>query len=203
MKKEKVKALWNKILPFTFLNSLGMGLLKIIIAIITRSLGLFISSLYNFIISITKKNLFSKKESSIYSKYIKTGIFIIIASILYINYSIAVMKLHINSSYHMYVAILIATVTFTDITIATIGIIKAKKKNDLETEILKYINLSTALISLSLTQTSILSFTMQGQDMSNWNGIGGIVIGSLVCIIGMYMAVNGNIKMINENIKSK
>ena len=96
MKKEKVKVLWNKILPFSFLNSLGMGILKIIIAIITRSLGLFISSFYNFIISITKKNIFSKKESSIYSKYIKTGVFIIIASILYINYSIAVMKLHIK-----------------------------------------------------------------------------------------------------------
>ena len=79
----------------------------------------------------------------------------------------------------------------------------AKKKNDLETEILKYINLSTSLISLSLTQTAILSFTMKGQDMSNWNGIGGIVIGSLVCIIGMYMVVNGTIKRIAENTKSK
>ena len=136
-----------------------------------------------------------------YSRYIKSGILIIIASILFINYSIVVMKLHLNSSYHMYVAILIATVTFTDIAIATIGIIKAKKKNDLETEILKYINLSTALISLSLTQTSILSFTMKNQDMSNWNGIGGIVMGSLVCSIGIYMAVNGTIKRINENNK--
>ena len=37
--------------------------------------------------------------------------------------------------------------------------------------------------------------------MSNWNGIGGIVIGSLVCIIGMYMVANGNIKRINKKDK--
>lgn len=94
----------------------------------------------------------------------------------------------------MYVALLIATVTFTDITIATIGIVKAKKKNDLETEMIKYTNLATALISLSLTQSAILSFTNENQDMSMWNGIGGIVMGSLACIIGVYMIVNGSIK---------
>lgn len=129
-----------------------------------------------------------------FQKYIKTGILILIASILFINYSIAVLKLQMNSSYHMYVALLIATVTFTDITIATIGIVKAKKKNDLETEMIKYTNLATALISLSLTQSAILSFTNENQDMSMWNGIGGIVMGSLACIIGVYMIVNGSIK---------
>ena len=118
MNKEKIKEVWDKILPFTFLNSLGMGVLKIIVAIITRQFGLFISSFYNFLISINKKNALSKKEESVHAKYIKVGILIIISSLLFICYSISVIKLHTNSSYHMYVAILIAAVTFTDITLA-------------------------------------------------------------------------------------
>ena len=198
MNKKEIKHICNRIKSFTFLNSLAMGILKIIIAIITKSIGLFISSFYNFLISITKRNAFNKKEESIFEKYIRIGILIIITSVLFIIYSISVIKLHTNSSYHMYIAIFIAAVTFTDITLATIGIIKAKRKKDLKTEMLKCINLSTALISLVLTQKAILSFTNKGQDMSNWNGICGIFAGSLVCIIGMYMVVNGTIKRINK-----
>ena len=38
MNKEKTKEIWYKILPFTFLYRLKMGLLKIIVAIITKSI---------------------------------------------------------------------------------------------------------------------------------------------------------------------
>ena len=195
----KIKETWNKIKPFTFLNSFGMGLLKIIVAGITRSKGLFISSFYNFFVSITKRKALKKDEKSGYKKYSMIGVLIIIASILFINYSIAVMQLHLTSSYHMYVALLISAITFTDIVLAIIGIVSAKKQEDLQKEMQKYVNLSTALISLSLTQTAILSFTNVGEDLSKWNGIVGMVFGSLTCIIGMYMVVNGIIKQLKEN----
>lgn len=194
MKFKKISDAYKKISPFSFLSSLGMGIIKIAVAIITKSLGLFISSFYNILIGITKKNVRTRSANSIYRKYTDIGICVIVASILFINYSIAVMKMHLNSTYHMYVSLLIATVTFTDIALAVVGIVKAKKKKDIENEMLKYVNLSTALISLVLTQKSILSFTNDGQDMSFYNGLGGIVIGSIVCTIGIYMAIKGRIQ---------
>lgn len=55
MNNNKLKQIWNKILPYTFLSNFGMGMLKLIGAGLTMSFGLFVSSFYNFFISITKK----------------------------------------------------------------------------------------------------------------------------------------------------
>lgn len=195
-----IKEKWKKIRPFTFLNSIGIGIAKVILAIVSHSIGLAISSLYNFIISLSKVNVFSKRKVSTYKKYAQVGGIILLASVLYINYSIAVKNLHIRSHYHMYVALLIATVTFTDIVIAIIGIIKSKKNRDVNTEMLKFVNLCTALISLTLTQSSILSFTMPDEDMSMWNGMCGICFGCVSALIGIYMIINGIIKNKKESL---
>lgn len=45
---------------------------------------------------------------------------------------------------------------------------------------------------------TILSFTINGKDMSKWNSICGICMGGLVCIIGIYMLVNGTVKLLDE-----
>lgn len=59
MNKNKLKQIWNKILPYTFLSNFEMGMLKLIGAGITMSFRLFVSSFYNFFISITKKRIFT------------------------------------------------------------------------------------------------------------------------------------------------
>ena len=196
MNNNKLEQIWNKILPYTFLSNFGMGMLKLIGAGLTMSFGLFVSSFYNFFISITKKRIFIKKEIPEYKKYYQIGLLIIIAGILYINYSILVIKLHLAVSYHMYAAILIATITFTDIVLSIIGIVRAKKKKDIQSEMLKYINLSTALISLSLTQSAILSFKNQNADNSFVNGTFGIIVAILTILIGIYMMLNAKRKII-------
>lgn len=96
----------------------------------------------------------------------------------------------------MYAAILIATITFTDIVLSIIGIVRAKKKKDIQSEMLKYINLSTALISLSLTQSAILSFKNQNADNSFVNGTFGIIVAILTILIGIYMMLNAKRKII-------
>lgn len=88
----------------------------------------------------------------------------------------------------MYTGIGIATLAFYNITIAIIGIVKAKKDKNLTMETIKLTNLASSLISMSLTQTAILSFTTI-EDMFRYNGIGGIFFGILSMIIGIYMII--------------
>jgi hypothetical protein len=53
---------------------------------------------------------------------------------------------------------------------------------------IKLTDLTSALVSLVLTQTAILSFTTQG-DMSYFNGISGMLFGGIATLIGIYMMI--------------
>ena len=90
----------------------------------------------------------------------------------------------------MYLAILIAAIAFTDLIVSSIGLIQAKKNDDIETEMIKFANLSSAFIGIALTQTAILSFTLN-IDVSAYNGIVGILFGGLTSVIGIYMIIRG------------
>ena len=87
----------------------------------------------------------------------------------------------------MYIGILIAAITFSEIIISIIGIIRAKNK---ENKLIKYSNLCNGIISLALTQTAILSFTNPNKDLSLYNGLGGIIFASITIIIGIYLIIN-------------
>ena len=91
-------------------------------------------------------SLYSVKEK----KPNKIGFFVILSGILYITYSIYIITKHLNADYHMFVGILIAAITFTEIGTSIYGIIK--NKNNLKYKIEKQLNLCSAIISLSLTQ---------------------------------------------------
>ena len=88
----------------------------------------------------------------------------------------------------MYVGILIAAITFTEIGIAIYGIIK--NKNSLKAKIEKQLNLCSAIISLSLTQQALMSFNNPGKDISLFVGIGGIVFSSITIIIGIIIQLS-------------
>ena len=92
-------------------------------------------------------------------------------------------------NYDLYTGILIATITFFDIGYSIYGIIKASKNNDIQNKLLKLIHLATALISLELTQSALLSFTMVGINNSLYNGIIGIIVGTSSFVIGIFMII--------------
>jgi len=124
----------------------------------------------------------AKKAKSNY-----TGVFIILSSLLYISYSVFIIKEKINADYHMYVGILVAAITFTEIGVAIYGIIK--NRSQLKRKVEKQLNLCSAIISLSLTQQAIMSFTNPGKDISLYVGIGGIVFSSITIIIGLFAQI--------------
>lgn len=171
----------------TTLNAI-LGIFKIILAIISHSLLLFIYSFYNVSISIAKRTSIREKQKYEYENFYFCGIIVLIASISYILYSDYIYFNGSSSKYNMYVAIGIATLAFYNITMAIIGVVKAKKRKDIKNQTIKFTNLASSFISMSLTQTAILSFTTEG-DMSKYNAIGGIVFGVLSAIVGIYMII--------------
>lgn len=163
-------------------------LLKIVLAVIAKSLLLFIYSFYNISINLAKRTSLREHINYKYENYYFCGIIVLISSIVYIIYSNYIYVYGSNIKYSMYTGIGIATLAFYNITIAIIGIVKAKKDKNLTMETIKLTNLASSLISMSLTQTAILSFT-NAEDMSRYNGIGGIFFGILSMIIGIYMII--------------
>ena len=170
---------YKTILKISTFNGLFMGIIKIAMAIISKSVSLFISSFYNLGISSARGTILRKSKNKI-----NIGLIVIISSIFYVLYSYHTYKYGNKSNYNMYIAILIATITFTDIVLAIIGIKRANKRNDKEDKNIKLISLATSLISLSLTQTAILSFTMKNIDMSKYNGISGMIFGCIAILVG-------------------
>jgi dihydroxyacetone kinase DhaKLM complex PTS-EIIA-like component DhaM len=95
-------------------------------------------------------------------------------------------------NYNLYIGITIATVTFYDIGYSIYAIRKNIKNNNEKNTLLMLVNLATALISLELTQSALLSFTQANVDNSLYNGIIGIVVGFCSLIIGMIIYFKKN-----------
>lgn len=127
-----------------------------------------------------------KNKKIQYRYYRWSGVILIIASILYIVYSVKIYFQPVYSAYHEYTAIAIAAFTFAEIGINLRGIFVFRKNSSLLLEAIKIINLSASLISLVLTQEAILSFSGKKHDMSN-NGILGALMGGCAVLLGMYM----------------
>lgn len=169
------------------------GIFKLILAVISSSILLFFYSFYNIGIGIAKKTSMRENQKHKYENYYLVGIIVLITSISYILYSDYIYFNGSNANYNMFVAIGIATLAFTNITITIIQIIKAKKIKNIQVETFKLINLSSAFISMALTQTALLSFTLKG-DNSKYYGIGGIFFGVLSAIVGIYMIIYTSIQ---------
>ncbi len=181
-----MKNLIKKINKESYIFNFIFGIAKLFIGLFIQFYSFCISAMYNLMLGISKYN--AKRVKSNY-----TGLFIILSGLLYIAYSIFIIKKNVNANYHMYVGILIAAITFTEIGVAIYGIIK--NKESLKTKIEKQLNLCSAIISLSLTQQAIMSFTNPGKDISLYVGIGGIIFSSITIIIGIIIQISLNKKV--------
>jgi hypothetical protein len=146
----------------------------------------FISSFYSIGIGLAKMHIIKKSKKSEYEKYMLSGIMVVIASIAYIIYSAHGFMYGMRTNYNMYISIGIATISFTEIILAIIGIVKTRKSQDLESRIIKLLNLAGSFSWISLTQTALLSFCMV-EDNSTANGFFGMLMGGFSLIVGAYI----------------
>ena len=175
-----IKKKYQQIKPYTYLTNIIIFIAKIVLFFITKSLVFIISSLYNLGIGLARKKIYSNEAN-----YKSIGSFVIMASLCFIIYSTWTIISHKIVNYSLYVGITIAAVTFYDIGYSIYGIIKSIKNNSRQNNLLMLVNLATALISLELTQSALLSFTQINVDNSLYNGIIGIVVGISSLVIGI------------------
>ena len=178
---------YKKLKPYFYSGNLLAFIAKIALFFITRSFAFAISSLYSLGIGLAKRKIYFNKN-----KFSSVGKFLIMASICFIAYSCWIMIIHKNVYYNIYAGITIATVTFYDIGYSIYGINKSLKNNNKQNNLLMLVNLATALISLELTQSALLSFTQIGVDHSLYNGTIGIVAGICSLIIGLIICLKDN-----------
>lgn len=168
---------------------------KLVMGILVLSLFTCVNAFYSFGMigakSIALTGIWKAQDKrEQYEYYFWSGIVLIVSSLLYIIYSIQLFFRPITNSYHMYVAIGIATVTFTEVGLNIRGVAATRHNHTLLIHAIKMINLSASLISLVLTQMALLSFTKKEADfleISKANGVIGLLMGSAATLIGIYM----------------
>lgn len=187
-----------------------LAVAKVILGVYTLSLFPILSACYSLGIMIAKYFAITEhkrtKESSIseeierrhYRCYQLIGVVVLVSSLLFVIYSLRLFIIQEPLvKYSTIGAITIAAVTFFEIGAAIRGVFLARKKEDRLMESIRLTNLATALISLVLTQTAIMSFA-HGGDYTIYIGCSGVLFGGIAAIIGGYMIAKGRVHMNGE-----
>lgn len=215
MKTKKISIRFAKLsIP---LNTI-IALSKIGLGIMSASFFPAISACYNIGIAIAKYFAVSEHDKS--SKHFNDtseekkkrelncyhliGVIVFISSVIFVLYSFRLFLFEEKTiQYTNIVAIGIATVTFSEIGLAVYGILSARKNDELIVEAIKFTNLATALISLVLTQTALLSFTQVEGNMSLYIGFSGVLFGTISAMIGLLMVSKKDVKKKKKKEKKK
>lgn len=174
---------------------------KIILGIFSSSFFLSVNGFYNIGIGLAKffalkahketaecsdPALTQKKQNRI---YFFIGFIVLAASVMYIIYCASRLFGGGGSAkYPRHIALIIAIVSILEIVFSLRGVIISRRDRKPVMEAIKLTNLASSFILLVLTQTAILSFAADA-DVSLYNGITGILLGSLAALIGLYMII--------------
>lgn len=179
----------NKSIFYTRLSLLG-NLCWIALKIV---LGFFVSyvflasAIFQIFILIAKGYLYFTIQKRDYAKpfdYHFVGIITCVASILYSFYFLSIRDNLKN--YEMAIALIYATIAFSEIGVSLFGIFKTKKGVPLF-RILKMLSFSVALTSLVLCQRAICSFADTVGEMEFLNKYMGFMVGILIFLISIYI----------------
>lgn len=197
----KFKKLRYKMTHISVAFNFTLAVSKIGLGIAALSFFPIVSAFYNMGFGIAKYSavrehqrisIVAKKECERLHAELKCyhliGIMVFVSSLIFTCYSSRLFLYKENfNTYNNVVAIGIATVTFTEIGLAIKGILNARKNDELITEAIKFVNLASALISLVLTQTALMSFAQKGELNTMHIGISGLLFGIISAIIGLNM----------------
>ena len=195
---ERISESTGQLLRFAGASCVGntiIGIGKLVMGILSLSFFTCTGAFYTFGMVIAKccvlAGIVKKKDLKAQYYYYKlSGLVLIASSVLYIVYSIRLLSHPVTSSYHMYMALAIATFTFTELTINIRGVIVYRHKHTPLVHAIKMINLAASLICLVLTQTAILSISPEAVEVPpSVNGIMGILMGSASTILGIIMII--------------
>lgn len=176
-------------------GNLIVGVGKLVMGILSMSFFTCVSAFYTFGMVTAKSFALAgirKEENSKaqYRSYKASGIVLMVSSILYIIYSVRLFLFPELTEFHPYIAMGIATFTFTEIVLNMRGVIVEQKNKSPLMHAIRMINLAASLICLVLTQSAILSFASEHTDVhSRANGFMGMLMGGIATILGIIMIV--------------
>lgn len=192
------KTVFSAKFSLIFNSLLAIG--KFVLAIF-KGVFFFVSGVLNILIMISKlecyigikekqKNLFSNRNTMI-------GLFVILAGIQYAIYMGRMIYSDVEvMEYGMRLGTTIALVSFVEMGIAIRGLFKSYGKGHYYRN-LKLINLCSALTAIVLTEIAITSFAAEG-DMRIINGIFGLVVGGIICLIGIFILIAPKFSIIDK-----
>ena len=117
-----------------------------------------------------------------------TGVLLVVLSVCIIGVNIMSAVKDRGTAFHEIVMITIATYTFTKITIAIVGMVKAKKSPSPVQKTLRNISLADACVSIySMQRSMLVSFPgMKAGDIQLFN----ILTGAAVFIVVLFLGIN-------------
>ncbi|WP_314067986.1 hypothetical protein [uncultured Vagococcus sp.] len=164
---------------------------KLALGLFSLSLMTCVSACYTFGMASGKYMILRgslKPLEKQYQYYRYAGIMLIFTSLLYSVYSLRLLVTPVTATYERNVALIIATFTFVEIGLGIRGVIVELKNQSLLIHGLKMINLASALVSLVLTQTAILSFSDSQTSLHpRANGLFGVLMGLCSAFLGCLM----------------
>ncbi|WAO22427.1 MULTISPECIES: hypothetical protein [Listeriaceae] len=174
--------------PFNAMLAIG----KIVLGVFSLSFILVINAFFNIGMAVAKylavktHRTSSVTERDQRKSYRSIGWMILFSSIMFIVFCSVLTISNTAIKYDPHIAVIIATVTFTELVLSIHGIINARKDKKLIMEAVKLTNFASALISLALTQAALLSFAYDG-NVVGYNMISGLLFGTISGFIGIYM----------------
>ena len=173
-------------------GNIFLGLGKIISGVLSLSVFVCVNGCYTLGMVLARYCalagvLRGKDEKSQYRFYRWSGMILIGASLLYMVYSGWAYHHPKPAVYHEYIALAIATFTFTEIGLNIRGVIINRKNKTPLLHAIKTINLAASLISLVLTQSAILTFADDGNHDPAVNALLGLMMGACTALLGVYM----------------
>lgn len=187
-----------KWVKFSILTHTVFAIIKILTSVLSFSIFLFIHAFYNILIVRTKYLVFNtRKDESSQSLdaekvYQIIGYSIIAISFIFTIYCVRLFHPNYNMiAYPKFVGILVALFTVFELIISYSGIVTARMERDILAEALKFINMTSSLISIHLTQLTLVSFTNADYRISLYIGISGYIIGLVILGMGIFMIKRG------------
>lgn len=187
----KKKTEYSTIISIVF--NICSGIFQFILGIITKEYFLCLSGFVNFFLLTSKLNCIfgirNVKNKSFKERNLLVSITLILSGICYILYMARLLIFDIQiKQYNMYIAIIIAAISFTQIGLAINGLVKAKGHGHLYKDI-KVINFTSSLTGIVLTQTALLSMK-NSETLNTSAGYFGIGVGFIAILLGVFLLIS-------------
>ena len=165
------------------------GFSKLVLAFVGASFFIGLNALFSFGLGTTRVLCLKNRHADLEKQksfYRITGILLCLCSMLYIAYSIRLFFVEESIRYSMVMGISIAAFTFFEFGFNIHDFIKYKHSFTPATKAIKMVTFCSTLTCFVLTQIALTSFNSAHAGM--WNGVMGVVIGTVCFVIGVFMA---------------